>query len=73
MRYCLYFSTIIVLFLTSCKSEFEALRTSNQPDKVYKAANDYYAAKDYNRAIALYDIVIQYYRYLMYSLLKSVA
>ena len=62
MRYCLYFTTIIILFLTSCKSEFEALRTSNQPEKVYKAANDYYAAKDYDRAIALYDIVIQYYR-----------
>lgn len=62
MRYCLFFTTILILFLSSCKSEFEALRTSNQPEKVYKAANDYYEAKDYNRAIALYDIVIQYYR-----------
>jgi outer membrane protein assembly factor BamD len=51
-----------VLFLTSCKSEFEALRTSNQPEKVYKAANKYYDEKEYDRSIALYDIVIQYYR-----------
>ncbi len=51
-----------VLFLTSCKSEFEALRTSNQPEKIYKAANKYYDEKEYDRSIALYDIVIQYYR-----------
>ncbi|MBK8625878.1 MAG: outer membrane protein assembly factor BamD [Saprospiraceae bacterium] len=51
-----------IIFLTSCKSEFEALRTSNQPEKVYKAANKYYDQKEYDRAIALYDIVIQYYR-----------
>lgn len=57
---------LIVIFLLlifmSCKSEFEALRTSNQPEKIFKAANDYYAKKEYDRAIALYDIVIQFYR-----------
>lgn len=52
----------LVVFLLSCKSEFEALRTSNQPEKIYKAANDYYDKKEYDRAIALYDIVIQFYR-----------
>jgi len=62
MKCFIYFSVIFIVLLTSCKSEFEALRTSNQPEKVYKAANIYYAAKDYNRAVALYDIVIQYYR-----------
>ncbi|MBL0026639.1 MAG: outer membrane protein assembly factor BamD [Saprospiraceae bacterium] len=51
-----------MLLLMSCKSEFEALRTSNQPEKIYKAANDYYQKKEYDRAIALYDIVIQFYR-----------
>ncbi len=52
----------VVLFLASCKSEFEALRTSNQPEKVYKAANKYYDNKEYDRAVALYDVVIQFYR-----------
>jgi outer membrane protein assembly factor BamD len=50
------------ILLTSCKSEFEALRTSNQPEKIYAAANKYYNEKEYDRAIALYDIIIQYYR-----------
>lgn len=59
-----YHSILLVLlvFLTACKSEFEALRSSNNPEKVYKAANKYYTEKQYDRAIALYDIVIQYYR-----------
>ena len=58
-HYILLFGT---LFLLACKSEFEALRSSNNPEKVYKAANKYYTEKQYDRAIALYDIVIQYYR-----------
>jgi len=52
----------VAVILMSCKSEFEALRTSNQPEKIFKAANTYYQDKEYDRAIALYDIVIQYYR-----------
>ena len=58
-QYILFFGVFSML---SCKSEFEALRTSNQPEKVYKAANKYYSEKEYDRAIALYDIVIQFYR-----------
>ncbi|MBC7884233.1 MAG: outer membrane protein assembly factor BamD [Saprospiraceae bacterium] len=57
-----FFLVLIVCFLASCKSEFEALRNSNQPEKVFKAANKYYQDKEYDRAIALYDIVIQFYR-----------
>lgn len=56
------FIAIFVVFFLSCKSEFEALRTSNQPEKIYAAANNYYDKKEYDRAIALYDIVIQFYR-----------
>ena len=58
-NYILLFS---VLMLVSCKSEFETLRSSNQPEKVFNAANNYYEKKEYGRAIALYDIVIQFYR-----------
>lgn len=56
------FTVLVILFLVSCKSEFETLRTSNQPEKVYKAANKYYDNKEYDRAVALYDVVIQFYR-----------
>ena len=62
MKFLHLISIILLLVLVSCKSEFEALRTSNQPEKVYKAANKYYDNKEYDRAIALYDIVIQFYR-----------
>jgi outer membrane protein assembly factor BamD len=62
MKFYHYILSFFLIFLISCKSEFEALRTSNQPEKVYKAANKYYENKEYDRAIALYDIVIQYYR-----------
>ncbi|MBL0099694.1 MAG: hypothetical protein IPP49_06280 [Saprospiraceae bacterium] len=41
-HYILLFGT---LFLLACKSEFEALRTSNQPEKIYKAANQYYGKR----------------------------
>ncbi|KXK37371.1 MAG: outer membrane protein assembly factor BamD [Saprospiraceae bacterium] len=54
---------IFVAVLTAgCKSEFETLRTSNQPEKIYKAANKYYDEKLYDRAIALWDVIIQHYR-----------
>jgi outer membrane protein assembly factor BamD len=62
MKFYHYILLSFIFFMTSCKSEFEALRTSNQPEKIYKAANNYYDQKEYDRAIALYDIVIQYYR-----------
>lgn len=51
-----------LLFLIACKSEFELIRTSNNPEKIYEAANKYYDEGDYDRAISLFDIVIQYYR-----------
>jgi len=62
MKLWLWFFTCLLFILSACKSEFELLRTSNQPEKIYIAANKYYDEKDYDRAIALYDIIIQYYR-----------
>jgi len=62
MRHLVVLFVVILIVLTSCKSEFEALRNSNQPEKVYKAANKFYDEKEYDKAIALYDVVIQYYR-----------
>jgi outer membrane protein assembly factor BamD len=57
---------IIFLFLNlvffSCKSEYETIRTSNNPERIYKAAQRYYKAKEYDRALGLYDLIIQYYR-----------
>lgn len=56
------FFLFISLFTIACTSKFESLRNSNQPEKVYVAANQYFKDKEYDRAIALYDVVIQFYR-----------
>lgn len=53
---------LLVSFLIGCRSEFETIRSSNQPEKMYIAANRYFKNKEYDKAIALYDGVIQYYR-----------
>ncbi len=60
-----YISIIIlsVLFLaTSCKTEFEKIRTSNDPELIYTKANNFYAEGDYYKAQTLYDLVIPFYR-----------
>ncbi|MFZ1703173.1 MAG: outer membrane protein assembly factor BamD [Saprospiraceae bacterium] len=57
-----YFLFFLVIFFTACKSEFEAIRTSNNPERIYKAAQKYYKQKEYDRALGLYDLIIQYYR-----------
>ena len=38
------------------------MRTSNDPEKVLQAANDYYEKEDYLKAQALYEIIIPFYR-----------
>lgn len=53
---------LLVSVLVGCRSEFESLRSSNQPDKIYNAANKYFKNKEYDKAIALYDVIIQHYR-----------
>lgn len=57
-----FLALFLLVLIAGCKSEFETLRSSNQPDKMFAAANKYYKNKEYDKAIALYDGVIQYYR-----------
>jgi len=56
------FLVLFIASLFSCKSEYELIRTSNNPERVYQAAQKYYKEKEYDRAVGLYDIIIQYYR-----------
>jgi len=51
----------IVLF-ASCKSSYEKLRTSNDPEKILVNANKYYQDGDYLKAQTLYEIVLPYYK-----------
>lgn len=54
---------ITMLFLlSSCKSAFEQVRNSNDPEKILDAAHAYYDKEDYIKAQALYDLAIPFYR-----------
>ena len=51
-----------VLLFTGCRSEFETIRTSNNPETILAKANEYYLAEEYQRAQTLYELVIAPYR-----------
>ncbi len=48
--------------LYSCKSKFEKLKASNDYTKKYQEGIKYYNKKDYSRALALFDDLVQRYR-----------
>ncbi|QEK51781.1 outer membrane protein assembly factor BamD [Pedobacter aquae] len=50
------------LSLSSCKSKFEKLRTSNDVAKKYQEAIKLYNKKDYTKALTLFDDLVQRYR-----------
>lgn len=57
------FAILAVLVLTtSCKTEFEKIRTSNDPAKILTEANKLYKEGNYLKAQSLYDIIIPFYR-----------
>ncbi|MDG1718134.1 MAG: outer membrane protein assembly factor BamD [Saprospiraceae bacterium] len=51
-----------VLLMTSCKSKFETVRTSQNPELVYNSGLDYYNQGDWYRAQSLFEIVLPLYR-----------
>lgn len=55
-------AVLIMLAFTSCKSEFEKIRTSGDAALMLKMANDYYAEEEYQKAQSLYELVISAYR-----------
>jgi len=50
------------ILLTSCKSEYERLRASNDVELVYKKALEYYNKKDYYKAQNLIEQILGRYR-----------
>ena len=54
--------TLVTVLIASCKTEFEAVRTSNDAERIYKSAEELFATGDYNRAIILYELAIPAYR-----------
>jgi outer membrane protein assembly factor BamD len=68
------FAAIMLLFLGSCKSEFEKMRTSGDTTAILKKGNEYYEKGEYLKAQTMYDLIISsvrgrqdaekvYYRY----------
>ena len=53
---------ISVLVFVGCKSEFEQVRTSGDPDRIYTKAMEYYDQEDYSKAISLMEIILSSYR-----------
>ncbi len=50
------------LSLAACKSEFEKIRTSGDVDRIYDKALAYYEAEEYDKAQALFELIISSYR-----------
>lgn len=57
-----YYVLILVFVLSSCKSEFELIRTSNDPKKIYETALKYYDKGEYDKAQSLLELSIPNYR-----------
>lgn len=60
------FSTYIVLFsilcIVGCKSNYEQVRSSNDPVKILAAADAYFKEENFQKAQSLYELVIPFYR-----------
>lgn len=55
----LFFVGLVTL---GCRSEFETVRTSGDPEKILKQADAYYTAGEYQRAQTLYELSIAPFR-----------
>ena len=62
MKFPLLLPLLLALALTACKSEFEAIRTSGDPERILQQANAYYEIGEYQRAQSLYELSIAPYR-----------
>lgn len=51
-----------MIAVTGCKSKYEKLRASNDTRKKYQEAIKYYEKKNYNKALPLFDDLVQKYR-----------
>jgi outer membrane protein assembly factor BamD len=53
---------VCLMLLSACKSEFERIRASGDPELLYKKANEYYTAGEHQRAQTLYELVLSSFR-----------
>jgi len=53
---------VLLIVVAGCKSKFEKLKASNDNAKKYQAAIALYNKKDYNKALELFETLVQRYR-----------
>lgn len=53
---------MLIISQMACKSEFEKIRTSNDPETMYKKAVEYFEAKEYSKTQTLFESIISSYR-----------
>ena len=53
---------VVAGIIGGCRSEFEKVRLSNNPESTLNAANKYYDDEEYLRAQTLYELVLSQYR-----------
>ena len=58
MRKTLVWLIFGAILFSSCKSEFEKVRTSSDPELILTKAFAYYEAEKYQRAQTLFDLVL---------------
>ena len=53
---------LLIITLGSCKSKYEKLKASNDYAKKYQEAIKYYNKQDYQKALGLFDVLVERYR-----------
>ena len=51
-----------ILLLSACKSDFEKIRTSGDPELLLQKSLDYYKEEEYQRAQLLFELILSSYR-----------
>lgn len=57
-----WFFVLIALLSTACRTEFERIRTSNDPEMVYTKAMEFYDQGAYLKAQTLFELVLNSFR-----------
>lgn len=58
----LVISMLVMMSISSCKTEFEKIRTSNDPERILESATQHFKDENFLKAQSLYDIIIPFYR-----------
>ena len=62
IRILLYITIVTISLSTGCKSNYEQIRNSNNPERILREANRFFKDEQYTKAQGLYEVVIPFYR-----------